>query len=195
MSPSDAHVAPDEAQRPLWQLPEQQSPSPAQVFPRVPHPPAATGAHDPFAQLLVQQSVPVAHFWPFGTQRVAPHFPPAHTLVQHSVGCVHDAPAPWHDGPATPQIFEVGSQTPEQQPAPVAQASPGAPQLTAPDPPPPWAPADPVGPPWPAAPPSLLKAVDELPQPPAANASAAATDTTTMLNERSVMSMGAPSVV
>jgi hypothetical protein len=122
MSPSDAQVAPDDAQRPPWQLPEQQSPLPAQVFPRVPHPPAATAAHDPFAQLLEQQSVPVAHVWPFGVQRVAPHFPPAHTFVQHSVAWAQAAPLPWQEGAATPQILEVGSHTPAQHPAPLAHA-------------------------------------------------------------------------
>jgi hypothetical protein len=137
MSPSEAQVAPDDAQRPLWQLPEQQSPSPAHVFPRVPQPPVTIAAHEPFAQLLEQQSAAVVHFWPFGVQRAAPHFPPAHTFVQHSVGCMQFAPAPWQAGLATPQIFEVGSQTPAQHPVPLAHASPGAPQLTAPDPPPP----------------------------------------------------------
>jgi hypothetical protein len=131
MSPIEAQVAPDDAQRPLWQLPEQQSPSPAHVLPSVPQPPEATAAHAPFAQLLEQQSEAAAHFAPLVTQRVAPHFPPAQTLVQHSVGCVQLAPLPWHDGLATPQIFDVGSQTPVQQLAPFAQVSPGALQLTA----------------------------------------------------------------
>jgi hypothetical protein len=195
-------VAPDDAQRPLKQFPEQQSPFPAQLLPKVPHPPVTMAAHTAFAQLLEQQSVPAAHFPPFATHRAAPHFPPAHTFVQHSVGCVHDAPAPWQDGPATPQIREVGSHTPEQHPAPFAHASPGAPQLTAPEPPAPCEPADPVpGPPLPAAPlplppaaapPSLLRADDdEFPHPLAASTSDAATDTTTMLNERGVMSLGA----
>jgi hypothetical protein len=147
MSPSDEQVAPEDAQRPPWQLPEQQSPAPAHVFPSVPHPPAATAAHDPFAQLLEQQSPLAAHFWPSGTQREAPHFPPEQTFVQHSVGWVQAAPLPWQAGPATPQIFEVGSQTPAQHPEPLAQASPGAPQLT-PLPPPPLAPAVPEAPPW-----------------------------------------------
>ena len=178
MSPSEAHVAPDEAQRPLWQLPEQQSPLPPHVFPSVPHPPAATGAQAPFVQLFEQQSLP------------------AHTFVQHSVGCVHDAPAPMQDGPATPQIFEVGSQVPEQQLAPFAQASPGPAQLTPPDEPPlppPWVPAVPV-PPFPAAPPSpLLRADDELPQLPARSTSAAMNPTRAVWRDRSVMTLGAPS--
>jgi hypothetical protein len=136
MSPSEAQVAPDEAQRPAWQLPEQQPASPVHVFPSVPHPPAATAAHIPLAQLLEQQSLPAAHLAPSATQSVAPHLPPAHTFVQHSVGWVQVAPAPWQEGPATPQIFEVGSHTPEQHPVPLAQASPGAPQLRPPEDPP-----------------------------------------------------------
>jgi phospholipase/carboxylesterase len=192
MSPSDAHVAPDEAQRPLWQLPEQQSPSPAQALPRVPHPPAATAAHDPLVQLLEQQSEAAAHFWPSGTQRVAPHFPPAHTLVQHSVGWVQLAPPPTHEGPATPQILDEGSQTPVQQLAPLAQVSPGALQLTAAPPLPPL-PAPPVTcePPEPAPPSPFDSAAEEFPQP-AAAAQTMAIKSDERGASRSVMFVGAP---
>jgi hypothetical protein len=168
MSPNDEHVAPEDAQRPAWQLPEQQSEPAPHVFPRVPQPFAVRAAQEPAAQLLEQHSEPDEHFCPFGTQRVAPHFPLAHTLVQHSVGCVQVAPLPRQAGPATPQIFEVGSHTPAQQPAPVVQTSPGPPQLVVAPSDWPLAPADPVCrlPPVPP-PPSVLfdKALDELPHP------------------------------
>jgi hypothetical protein len=134
-SPSDAQVAPEDAQRPPWQLPEQQSPPAPHAFPKVAQPPVTMAAHAPLTQLLEQQSGPLVHFCPSVTQSVAPHFPFAHTFVQQSEGCAHASPLPLHDGLATPQIFEAGSQTPVQHPAPLAQVSPGAPQLTAAVPP------------------------------------------------------------
>jgi hypothetical protein len=85
-SPSDAQVAPEEAQRAPWQLPEQQSPPAAHALPRVAQPLEVSAAHVPPTQLLVQQSDGEAHFWPFAMQTVAPHVPPEHTFVQHSVG-------------------------------------------------------------------------------------------------------------
>jgi hypothetical protein len=121
MSPSDAQVAPEDAQRPPWQLSEQQMPPAVHVLPKVVQPPDVMAAHEPFAQLLEQQSEAVAQFRPSGVQRVVPHFPLAHTFVQHSVGCVQADPLPLQAGLATPQIFDTGSQTPAQHPAPLAQ--------------------------------------------------------------------------
>jgi hypothetical protein len=129
-SPSDEQAAPDEAHRPPWQLPEQQSEPEAQVFPTVVQPPAVSAAQVPPAQFVEQQSDPAAHACPFEMQRLAPHFPPAQTLVQHSVGCVQVEPLPRQEALVTPQVFDVGSQEPAQHPVPPTQASPGAPQLT-----------------------------------------------------------------
>jgi hypothetical protein len=145
-SPNEAQVAPDEAHRPPWQLPEQQSEPVAQVLPTVVHPPAESATQAPPAQFVEQQSDPAEHFAPFETQRLAPHFPPTQTLVQHSVGWVQVEPLPRQEALVTPQVFDVGSQEPAQHPAPATQASPGAPQLTeAPSTGPlPPAPADPV---------------------------------------------------
>jgi hypothetical protein len=73
MSPNDAHAAPDEVQRPPWQLPEQHAESAVQVSPSVTQPPEEMAAQVPDPQVLLQQSDALAHSCPPGVHRLAPH--------------------------------------------------------------------------------------------------------------------------
>jgi hypothetical protein len=130
MSPTEAQLAPEPAQRPPWQLPEQQAASEPHRLPSVPQPPPTSAWHWPATQLLLQHSPLEAHACVVLLQTEAEHAPPTQAPLQQAVETVQAPPAPVQLPTFTEQVFDAKSHTPEQHAALVVHACPGPPQLT-----------------------------------------------------------------
>jgi len=80
--------------------------------------------HSPPAQLPLQQEAAVVQAWPSATHAWELQRPPEQLSEQHSVEAVHAPPVAVQALIALAQVRVVGSQTAEQQSAPLAQVSP-----------------------------------------------------------------------
>jgi hypothetical protein len=108
---------------PFVQRPEQQFELVLQSLPAVEHP-VVRGWHVPPVQRCPQHSASAVQAAPSETQTAAAQDPPTQRRLQQSVGLAQEVPAATQLPMGDVQVFEAGSQSPEQQVAPEPQGSP-----------------------------------------------------------------------
>jgi hypothetical protein len=132
------------AQKPPWQLVEQQSEPRAQAWPMTLQLPPGKAAQVPPVQVLVQQSLAPLQDLPTSEQILSEHVPLLQLFRQQSVLLLHEPPLVWQKVAA---LQTVPSQLPLQQGRPETQADPSATQVPS---------GPPSGPPSARSPPLLL---------------------------------------
>lgn len=104
------------AHTPLLQTCEQHSLLPPQVLPAVLQA-VLSGSQPELPQLPLQHWASLVQGCWSDVQSVAPHLPPSHTSVQHSVGAVQESPAALQPPTGFVHVFSVESQLAEQHSA------------------------------------------------------------------------------